>query len=124
VSVPSHSALHVAPLRPPLALYRPDRVTQRLAIGAACAVTVAMAASAIAEFPAAGDSALAQGEEPLTPAGTTYVVSLLIFPVALLAAYLITCAWLHLVRRNAEVLNPTGTVTPSAGFGRAGGFPS
>ncbi len=107
VSVPSYSAPHAAPLRPPLALYRPDRVARRFAIGAACTVTVALLAGAIAAVPAADDSALATGEGTLTPAGITWVVSFLIFLLAQLAAYFATCAWLHLVRRNAEVLNPT-----------------
>ena len=115
VSMPSYSAPHAAPPRPPLALYRPDRVAQQLAIGAACAVTVALVASAIAAFPAADDPALT-GEGPPSQAVTTYVVIFLIFLLAQLAAYFVTCAWLHLVRRNAEVLDPTQRHRHSVGW--------
>ena len=60
------------------------------------------------------------------PVVIAYYGSFLVYLLAQIVAYVVTCAWLHLARRNAEVLNPTlpATTTPSAGSGVAGWFPS
>jgi hypothetical protein len=102
--MPSYPAPQT-PLRPPLALYRPGLVAQRFAIGAAFVVTVASVASAVLAFPAADGVTMDEGSE--TPAVIAYYDSFLIYLLAQIVAYVVTCAWLHLARRNAEVLNPT-----------------
>jgi len=114
--MPPYSAPPVPPPRPPLALYRPGHVVQRFVIGSACAVTVVLVASAIAAFPAADDPTFTDDNAPLTSAVTTYLVTFYTFLLMQLVSYFVTCAWLHLVRRNAEVLNPTYEHSYSVGW--------
>ena len=43
----------------------------------------------------------------MAPAVVAYYDTFLVYVLAMLVAYVLTCAWLHLARRNSEVLNPT-----------------
>ena len=114
MTVPSYPASPAAPPRPPLALYRPARLLQGFAIGAACLVTVDVVVSAVVVYPAVDE--LAADGESLAPAVVAYYDTFLVYVLAMLVAYVLTCAWLHLARRNAEVLNPSYRHRHSVGW--------